>query len=100
MWHGHQNARCSKRNFSSCRYQKRVSNIIDDVLEWSPSLALSGMMEKQTVFNATDPDSNVTDGSKTTTEQTAQPEDVEGDIITDEHEVEQPIENSEDTDHQ
>jgi translocation protein SEC62 len=29
------------------RYQKRVSNIIDDVLEWSPSLALSGMMDKQ-----------------------------------------------------
>ena len=38
----------------SCRYQKRVSNIIDDVLEWSPRLALSGMMEKQqTVVNAT-----------------------------------------------
>lgn len=30
-----------------CRYQKRVSNIIDDVLEWSPRLALSGIMEKQ-----------------------------------------------------
>ncbi|KAJ7964091.1 Translocation protein Sec62 [Quillaja saponaria] len=29
------------------RYQERVSNIIDDVLEWSPRLALSGMMEKQ-----------------------------------------------------
>ncbi|GAU13459.1 hypothetical protein TSUD_127560, partial [Trifolium subterraneum] len=28
------------------RYQKRVSNIIDDVLEWSPSLALSGMMQQ------------------------------------------------------
>ncbi|KAL6321187.1 hypothetical protein AAG906_015531 [Vitis piasezkii] len=28
-------------------YQKRVSNIIDDVLEWSTRLALSGMMEKQ-----------------------------------------------------
>ncbi|XP_042502649.1 uncharacterized protein LOC122079924 [Macadamia integrifolia] len=37
------------------RYQKRVSNIIDDVLEWSPRLALSGMMEKQqTVVNATE----------------------------------------------
>ncbi|KAL2323426.1 hypothetical protein Fmac_027805 [Flemingia macrophylla] len=36
------------------RYQKRVSNIIDDVLEWSPSLALSGMMDKQqNVSNAT-----------------------------------------------
>lgn len=42
-----------------CRYQKRVSNIIDDVLEWSPRLALSGMMEKQqTVVNATNPDPN------------------------------------------
>ncbi|XP_042451580.1 uncharacterized protein LOC122036347 isoform X1 [Zingiber officinale] len=29
------------------RYQKKVYNIIDDVLEWSPKLALSGMMEKQ-----------------------------------------------------
>lgn len=37
-----------------CRYQKRVSNIIDDVLEWSPTLALSGMMDKQqNVANAT-----------------------------------------------
>lgn len=37
------------------RYQKRVSNIIDDVLEWSPKLALSGMMDKQqTVVNETD----------------------------------------------
>ncbi|KAF5748743.1 hypothetical protein HS088_TW04G00701 [Tripterygium wilfordii] len=38
------------------RYQKRVSNIIDDVLEWSPRLALSGMMEKQqTIVNTTEP---------------------------------------------
>ncbi|XP_010673646.2 translocation protein SEC62 [Beta vulgaris subsp. vulgaris] len=29
------------------RYQRRVSNIIDDVLEWSPKLALSGMMNPQ-----------------------------------------------------
>lgn len=37
------------------RYQKKVYNIIDDVLEWSPKLALSGMMEKQhPVDNATD----------------------------------------------
>ncbi|KAG2394837.1 uncharacterized protein HKW66_Vig0077880 [Vigna angularis] len=36
------------------RYHKRVSNIIDDVLEWSPTLALSGMMDKQqNVANAT-----------------------------------------------
>jgi translocation protein SEC62 len=43
-----------------CRYQKRVSNIIDDVLEWDPRLAISGMMEKQSVFNETEP-SNATD---------------------------------------
>ena len=44
----------------ACRYQKRVSNIIDDVLEWSPRLALSGMMEKQqTVVNATNPNPDV-----------------------------------------
>lgn len=31
-----------------------MSNIIDDVLEWSPTLALSGMMDKQqNVANAT-----------------------------------------------
>ncbi|RWW22040.1 hypothetical protein GW17_00013783 [Ensete ventricosum] len=41
--------------FLNCRYQKKVYNIIDDVLEWSPKLALSGMMEKQhPVDNATD----------------------------------------------
>ncbi|XP_050370475.1 uncharacterized protein LOC126788520 isoform X2 [Argentina anserina] len=42
------------------RYQKRVSNIIDDVLEWDPRLALSGMMEKQPLFNETEA-SNATD---------------------------------------
>ncbi|CAN1750830.1 hypothetical protein LINPERHAP1_LOCUS4170 [Linum perenne] len=37
------------------RYQKRMSNIIDDVLEWSPKLALSGFMDKpQDVANVTD----------------------------------------------
>jgi translocation protein SEC62 len=38
------------------RYQKRVSNIIDDVLEWSPRLALSGMLDNKqhTVVNVTD----------------------------------------------
>ncbi|CAA0805796.1 translocation protein-related [Striga hermonthica] len=51
------------------RYQKRVSNIIDDVLEWSPRLALSGMMEKQNVGNVTDP-KNVTDsGAENTAEE-------------------------------
>ncbi|KAI0516416.1 hypothetical protein KFK09_009091 [Dendrobium nobile] len=37
------------------RYQSKVSNIIDEMLEWSPKLALSGMLEKQQpVFNATE----------------------------------------------
>ncbi|CAD6335021.1 unnamed protein product [Miscanthus lutarioriparius] len=41
------------------RYQKKVSNIIDDVLEWSPKLAISGMIEKHTGANITE-DSNYT----------------------------------------
>ncbi|GAA0167063.1 hypothetical protein LIER_22080 [Lithospermum erythrorhizon] len=49
------------------RYHKRVSNIIDDVLEWSPTLALSGMMEKQTLVNVTESSDN-TDGSNSTSE--------------------------------
>lgn len=36
------------------RYQKKVSNIIDDVLEWSPKLAISGMIEKHTGANVTE----------------------------------------------
>ncbi|XP_039024308.1 uncharacterized protein LOC120157130 [Hibiscus syriacus] len=47
------------------RYQKRMYNIIDDVLEWSPSLALTSMMEKQTVFNATE-NNNVSNESNVT----------------------------------
>ncbi|KAK8683209.1 hypothetical protein V6N13_039275 [Hibiscus sabdariffa] len=47
------------------RYQKRMSNIIDDVLEWSPSLALSGMIEKQTVVNATESNDNSTESKMT-----------------------------------
>ncbi|KAG6629927.1 hypothetical protein I3843_14G119300 [Carya illinoinensis] len=51
------------------RYQKRVSNIIDDVLEWSPRLALSGMMDKQqTVMNATEPNDSSPDASQSTEE--------------------------------
>ncbi|KAL8255836.1 hypothetical protein R6Q59_030903 [Mikania micrantha] len=42
------------------RYQKRVSNIIDDVLEWDPRLALSGMMQSE--VNVTETNNNVTDG--------------------------------------
>jgi translocation protein SEC62 len=40
--------------FLIVRYQKKVSNIIDDVLEWSPKLALSGMMDKHAEDNATE----------------------------------------------
>uniref|UniRef100_A0A803PTN8 Translocation protein SEC62 n=2 Tax=Cannabis sativa TaxID=3483 RepID=A0A803PTN8_CANSA len=51
------------------RYQKRVSNIIDDVLEWSPTLALSGMMDKQpSMVNNTEPDSSFADKSQTNPE--------------------------------
>ncbi|XWS28308.1 hypothetical protein CRYUN_Cryun25bG0056900 [Craigia yunnanensis] len=50
------------------RYQKRMSNIIDDVLEWSPSLALSGMMEKQTVVNATENNNKFSNESNATSE--------------------------------
>lgn len=42
-----------------------MSNIIDDVIEWSPSLALSGMMEKQTMDNATE-NNNFSNESKAT----------------------------------
>ncbi|RWR82819.1 Translocation protein Sec62 [Cinnamomum micranthum f. kanehirae] len=58
------------------RYHKRVSNIIDDVLEWSPRLALSGMMEKQpTVVNETQ-NNHSGDGSKTAAEEVTVSEDM------------------------
>lgn len=57
-----------------CRYQKRVSNIIDDVLEWSPTLAISGMMDKQTV-NVTGSDNDATDGTKVGAENVTQHDD-------------------------
>ncbi|GFZ13015.1 translocation protein-like protein [Actinidia rufa] len=58
------------------RYHKRVSNIIDDVLEWSPSLALSGMMEKQqTVVDTTEPNNNFTDGSPANSEKASASDD-------------------------
>ncbi|KAK8468591.1 hypothetical protein PHAVU_006G062100 [Phaseolus vulgaris] len=54
------------------RYHKRVSNIIDDVLEWSPTLALSGMMDKQqNVANAT----GSADAGKTGAERAADSDD-------------------------
>ncbi|KAF8398381.1 hypothetical protein HHK36_017308 [Tetracentron sinense] len=73
------------------RYQKRVSNIIDDVLEWSPRLALSGMMEKQqeTVVNATETNNHFTDGSKAGTEEGAPTDDMDGETSSDRHEDEE-----------
>ncbi|XP_020216794.1 uncharacterized protein LOC109800415 isoform X2 [Cajanus cajan] len=80
------------------RYQKRVSNIIDDVLEWSPSLALSGMMDKQqNVANATGSASDASttgpedatpadgDDAKTFTEQDSNTEEVIGYVDEDKH---------------
>ncbi|KAL1197392.1 hypothetical protein V5N11_011978 [Cardamine amara subsp. amara] len=45
------------------RYQRRMSNIIDDVLEWSPKLALSGLMENQPPVNITDAANNSSDAA-------------------------------------
>lgn len=60
---------------SLCRYQKRVSNIIDDVLEWSPRLALSGMMDKQqNVVNATGSVDGSSQTSKTSPDHAASPD--------------------------
>ncbi|KAL4198363.1 hypothetical protein AMTRI_Chr03g139860 [Amborella trichopoda] len=68
------------------RYQKRVSNIIDDVLEWSPRLALSGMMEKQQppVFNATQTNSSG-DSTSMGTEDNGNPENPVSEVNLDEH---------------
>ncbi|KAG5517554.1 hypothetical protein RHGRI_038077 [Rhododendron griersonianum] len=80
------------------RYQKRVYNIIDDVLEWSPSLALSGMMEKQqTVVNTTDPNNNFTDGTKESTEKVVHPNDMDEEIFSEQQVDEDDIRNVEDT---
>lgn len=79
------------------RYQKRVYNIIDDVLEWSPSLALSGMMEKQqTVVNTTDPNNNFTDGTKESTEKVVHPNDMDEEIFSEQQVDEDDIRNVED----
>lgn len=40
-----------------------MSNIIDDVLEWSPKLALSGLMENQPPVNITDAANNSSDAA-------------------------------------
>ncbi|KAL6516301.1 hypothetical protein OROGR_019606 [Orobanche gracilis] len=67
------------------RYQKKVSNIIDDVLEWSPRLALSGMMEKQPVVNVTDSKNNITDGGS----ESSWHENTDREIISDQYEEEE-----------
>lgn len=80
------------------RYQKRVSNIIDDVLEWSPTLALSGMMEsKQTIVNVTESDSNFAGRSKTDPDGEATPVETGVDSASEQHEAE-ATENQEETD--
>ncbi|XP_028771434.1 uncharacterized protein LOC114728670 [Neltuma alba] len=78
------------------RYQKRVSNIIDDVLDWSPSLALSGMMEKQqNVVNATGSnDSSQT--SNTSPEQASSPEDGGAKTFSEQYDAEEVMGNTED----
>lgn len=76
----------------SFRYQKRVSNIIDDVLEWSPRLALSGMMDKQqTVDNETEANNSFTDASKA-------PSDNVGEETVSEQYAEEQVENLEGAD--
>ncbi|OVA10247.1 Translocation protein Sec62 [Macleaya cordata] len=84
------------------RYQKRVSNIIDDVLEWSPRLALSGMMEKQEiVLNATETNNHSTNGNTSTSEEEMTPPPVGMDQYEDEGHLfgEEVSENEENSDH-
>ncbi|KAL5566658.1 hypothetical protein UlMin_029822 [Ulmus minor] len=69
------------------RYQKRVSNIIDDVLEWSPRLAISGMMEKQQTVNATEPNNSFADRSKTSPEE-APPSGADAETVSEQQETE------------
>ncbi|KAL9234781.1 hypothetical protein vseg_009609 [Gypsophila vaccaria] len=62
------------------RYQKRVSNIIDDVLEWSPKLALSGMMKQQSdITNATDFHNDTATGGGSGSQVPPPPDDVDVD---------------------
>ncbi|KAJ6777608.1 TRANSLOCATION PROTEIN SEC62 [Salix koriyanagi] len=77
------------------RYQKRMSNIIDEVIEWSPSLALSGMMEKQPpVVNATEPN-DFTDSGRTESEKVPPAGDEGGETVSEQHDDEE-IESIED----
>nr|AFK35785.1 unknown [Lotus japonicus] len=77
------------------RYQKRVSNIIDDVLEWSPSLALSGMMDKQqNVSNATGSSDAASQASQTGPEDAAPADGSE--TFTEQYDTEEVMDNIED----
>ena len=65
-----------------------MSNIIDDVLEWSPRLALSGMMDKQTMANETDSGKNTTDDG---VEAMPRPDHKEDETIPDQFEEDETI---------
>lgn len=78
------------------RYQKRVSNIIDDVLEWSPSLALSGMMDKQNVTNGTGSTDAASQGSTTGPEHEAPTDSNDEKTFSEQYNTEEVIENIED----
>ncbi|GKV22263.1 hypothetical protein SLEP1_g32146 [Rubroshorea leprosula] len=83
------------------RYQKRVSNIIDDVLEWSPSLALSGMMEKQQpVVNATETASNFSNESESGSEKVIPPDSKGGGSVSEQPEGEDVVSVEETDQHQ
>lgn len=75
------------------RYQKRVSNIIDDVLEWDPRLALSGMMDsmQSEEVNGTETINNnnngTTDGDLGAEHEHEQHDDGDGDVVTDEKDL-------------
>ncbi|XP_009617200.1 uncharacterized protein LOC107767895 [Nicotiana tabacum] len=79
------------------RYQRRVSNIIDDVLEWSPRQALSGMMD--TVVNVTESNDNAPDSSKGSSEKVNFPDDLDEETIP-KDEIGDVTGNVEDSDHQ
>lgn len=68
-----------------------MSNIIDDVLEWSPSLALSGMMEKQPVVNATEDNNKFSNESKVNSETVTPPDETENPDETDQHQTNNTI---------
>ncbi|OIW20346.1 hypothetical protein TanjilG_08891 [Lupinus angustifolius] len=79
------------------RYQKRVSNIVDDVLEWSPTLALSGMMDKQqNVANATGSADAASHASKTDPEHESPPHGDDAKSYTGQYDIKKVGDNVED----